>query len=167
VLVVDDEIKNAELTALATEPGQPQPTIFELLEAALGAIESGQDPQLIAQGFALRLMCVLGVAPVLGECVTCSQELTGPAGYSVVAGGLICPGCEMPGESSLTISPAACGVLRSLITLPLERLDRLRMDEGSRRQVTGLLRRHIEYHLGLKLKSEEFLEKLGAEGGRP
>lgn len=152
----------AEITSRTTEPGQPHPELFDHLLATLTALETGDDPQKLTAAYMLRLLNVLGVAPMIDTCVACGAALGGPSVYSPVSGGLVCRSCQPPGDTPMMISPAACGVLRSLQSLPPERLERLRIDAVSRRQIAAMLKRHVEYHLGLQLRSEEFINQLKA-----
>ncbi len=156
----------AELIASTTEPQQAHPELFDLLEATISAMENSDDPQKLAMAYALRLLGAQGVGPVTQECVECGQQIDGHAVYSPRSGGLLCAACRLQhNQGGLEISAATRGMLRSLLTMPFERLGRLRLDAAMRRQITGLLRQHIEYHLGIRLKSEQFLDKLRGAGG--
>ena len=150
----------AELTAGTTEPGQSNPSIFEALRGSLAAMEGSDDPQVIVWAYCLKLLAELGVAPVVDRCVECGRPLTERANYQPAAGGLVCTNCRPTSEPGQPVSAATRGVLGSLLTMPVSRLERLRISPQNRQQITSLLRQHIAYHLGLYPKSEQFLADL-------
>jgi len=149
-----------ELTASATEPGQANPPIFEALRASLAAMEGTEDPQVIGWAYSLKLLAELGLSPVLDSCVICEGPPTERATYQPAAGGLVCNNCQPVSNAGHLVSGATRGLLRSLVTMPISRLERLKMTPKNRQQITGLLRQHIAYHLGLRPRSEEFLADL-------
>jgi DNA repair protein RecO (recombination protein O) len=167
----------AELTARATEPGQAAPDLFDFLLASLRALagptppaRSGPEPlpgreglggtaPLVAAGYALALLELLGLAPVLEACALCGRELEGAVGYRAEAGGLLCAECRAAG-GALPVSGGARGLLHGLRRLPPDRLGALQVRPEEAREVLGLLRKHLAYHLGLTLRSEEFLRQL-------
>jgi DNA repair protein RecO (recombination protein O) len=153
----------AELTARATEPGQPSPDLFDFLLACLRALSTGVNGALVAAAYALALLELLGLSPVLEECARCGRALQTPVCYQAEAGGLVCPECGTAG-GGVPVSGGGRGLLHGLRRLPPERLGALKVRPEETREVLGLLRRHLGYHLGLTLKSEEFLRQVGAVG---
>jgi DNA repair protein RecO (recombination protein O) len=149
----------AELTARATEPGQAAPDLFDYLLASLRALAAGLTGPLVAAGYALALLELLGLTPVLDACAGCGRELTGAVGYRAQAGGLLCAECRAAG-GALPVSAGARGLLHGLRRVPPERLGALQVRPEQAREVLGLLRKHLAYHLGLTLRSEEFLRQL-------
>jgi DNA repair protein RecO (recombination protein O) len=101
------------------------------------------------------------LAPVLEACAACGRALEGPVFYRAEAGGLLCGDCRAAG-GGLPVSGGARGLLHGLRRVPPERLGALKVRPEEAREVLGLLRRHLAYHLGLTLRSEEFLRQLGA-----
>jgi len=151
----------AELTARATEPDLPMPQLFEALRASLEALEGGARPDIITWGFALRLLEQLGVGPVLEQCANCGQSLTGQLRYSPSAGGLICGECAAAGASAgIAVSGMTAGLLRCVATFPIDRLARLSCPPVNCQEISQLVRRHIEYHLGFAPRSQRFIEEI-------
>ncbi len=68
--------------------------LFDLLHGALNAISGGErPPSLLASSYLLRAMALQGWQAQLGECSSCYER--GPhSGFSVVAGGAVCPACS-------------------------------------------------------------------------
>ena len=152
----------AELTARATEPGQASSDLFDVLLASLRALAAGVSGPLVAAAYALTLLELLGVSPVLEECATCGQELAGAVGYRSEAGGLVCEECRAALGGALPVSPGARSLLHGLRRLSPDRLGALQVRPEEAGEVLGLVRRHLAYHLGLTLKSEEFLRQVSA-----
>ena len=150
----------AELTAGATEPGLANSPLFDALRDSLTSMDRGEDPQVTTWSYCLRLLTGLGLAPALDGCVVCAKELAGTATYAAPAGGLVCADCQPASAPGYPVSAPTRGVLRSLLSLPIDRLARLRIQAQNRQQITALLRQHIAYHLGVRLKSEQFLAEL-------
>jgi len=158
----------AELTARATEPDLPMPQLFEALRGSLEALEGGATPDIVTWGFALRLLGQLGVGPVLEQCANCGQSLTGQLHYSPSAGGLICGDCTPAGASAgLAVSGMTAGLLRCVATFPIDRLPRLSCPPVNRQEISQLVLRHIEYHLGFVPRSQRFIEEMERSGDRP
>ncbi|MCE5239435.1 DNA repair protein RecO [bacterium] len=149
-----------ELTDLLTEPGDPVPGLFADLTAALAAIVAGDDAELLAQAFTLRLFARQGMAPELRECVECGGPLEGEAGYVPAQGGFVCRRCTPGTQGRLTVSGQSLGALRSLLTMPLSHLRRLSLTPAARREMGRVIQAHTDYHVGEQLKSRKFLDKL-------
>ena len=150
----------AELTARATESGQPCPPLFEALLESLRALAAGREPGLVAAAYALRLLEELGLAPVLEQCAACGGELPAGAWYNAAAGGLLCESCRGQSGEDAVVRGAVRGALGGLRRLPPERLGTLRVPPEELAEILRLLRAHLAFHLGFKLKSDGFLKGL-------
>ncbi len=154
----------AELTARATEPGQTLPDLFDFLLASLRAVAAGVPGALVAAGYALALLELLGLAPELERCACCTGELKSPVGYQAQEGGLVCRECVTAGGTP--VGAGAHGLLHGLRRVPPERLGVLKARPAEIQEALGVLRRHVGYHLGFTLKSEEFLSQIGGSAER-
>ncbi len=151
----------AELTARATEPDLPMPQLFQTLCASLEALEGGATPDVVTWSFALQLLAQLGVGPVLEQCANCGQSLTGQIHYNPPAGGLICGDCAAAGAlAGCAVSGVTAGLLRCMATFPIDRLVRLSCPPVNCQEISQLVRRHIEYHLGFVPRSQRFIEAI-------
>lgn len=149
-----------ELTEVTTEPHEPLPEVFDSLVAGLQAIAGGGDSDLIASAYTLRLLAAHGTAPEVAVCLECGQALAGEAAFVPVQGGFICRSCSPGSGGHVTIAGMTLGALRGLLTLPPERLSRLSLPPEVRRQVSQVIRAHVDFHVGEPLKSRKFLDKL-------
>lgn len=153
----------AELVDAFVEPAGGSREIFDLLLAALRRLERGNDPQLLARAFELRLLAALGYAPQLGECVGCARALpTGPARFSPAAGGTVCDSCSGAAGGIRLSAPALAALRRfsrggeQALTTPLP--PRLQ------RELESALRAYIEYRLERPLRTPRLLHRLQPAG---
>jgi DNA repair protein RecO (recombination protein O) len=164
----------AELVDETTEPGHEEPEVFDALVATLGALTHGQQVELTAWGFVVRYLCLHGLAPALDVCTACGTDIAGQGLYVCSLGGCACVKCRAGDEGELsreeqatlsagnavTVSPRARAAMQTLGRLAPERLDRVKLAPGVLSEVREVLRKHIQYHVGVRLRSEEFLVKV-------
>jgi len=151
----------AELVAVTTEPGHPEPQVFAALESTLRALTACAQPELVTWAFVVRFLALQGVGLEAERCAACGAALRQEAYYDPAVGGLLCDACRPAGEGGPVLSPRARAALRTMLRLPAHRLDRVQLPREVPGQVRDVLRRHVRYHLGAQLKSEEFLQKMG------
>lgn len=145
---------------LCAEEGEPVMRLYLLVAGALRALSSGErDSTLVLDAFLLRAMAFAGWEPAIVECARCAEP--GPhAAFNVSAGGAVCARCRPPGS----VNPGA-----EVLTL----LDALMVGEwaiadastpSARRQASGLIAAHLQWHLERGLRSLPLVErKLRAE----
>ncbi|WP_416565247.1 DNA repair protein RecO [Nocardia testacea] len=142
---------------LAGEERAPVPRLHTLTAGALHAIAEGQRPhELILDAFLLRAMDYAGWAPAVDECARCATP--GPhRAFHVGAGGAVCVHCRPPG--AVTPAPA---VFDHLLALRHGRWDRVEtIPESARRQASGLIAAHLQWHLEHKLRTLPLVERSG------
>ena len=155
----------AELVARTTEVGEANEELFDALIETLEAMRTAAEPEVISWAFALRLLDTLGFAPALEACLNCGDAPGPRAGYSPQEGGIVCGKCRGALEAGLDIGLATLATIRALQTFSAGQLSRIKANPQTSREVRRLLQMHIGYHLGLELKSQAFLEKMGGWGG--
>ncbi len=157
----------AELTTKSTEVGHPQPEVFDLLRETLEVLQKGADPEMAVRRFEVHWLAAMGFAAVTSQCASCGAAvpLEGTQiAFSPAAGGVVCAKCA-PTRRGI---PVCAGTLRTLEALGERGSDRwlrLRPPSQVREELRRILRRHIDYHLDLKLRSLEFLQRLARAGG--
>jgi DNA repair protein RecO (recombination protein O) len=109
---------------------------------------------MVLDAFLLRAMSVAGYAPALEECAGCGAP--GPhRAFSVPAGGTVCTTCRPPGAASP--SPAALLLLRQLLTGEWD--DAAASEDRTRREGSGLVAAHLQWHLERGLRSLPLVER--------
>ncbi|WP_040789822.1 DNA repair protein RecO [Nocardia paucivorans] len=140
---------------LAGEERAPVPRLHTLTAGALRAIAAGHRPhELILDAYLLRAMDCAGWAPALDECARCATP--GPhRAFHVAAGGAVCVNCRPPGAT--TPAPEAFHLLSALRHGNWAEVDRI--PEQVRRQASGLVAAHLQWHLERKLRTLPLLER--------
>ncbi len=143
---------------LTAEEREPALRLFLLVVGALRALTGQQvrqrDPGLVLDAFLLRAMTVAGYAPALGDCARCGAP--GPhRAFSVPAGGTVCPVCRPAGAASP--SPAALALLVDLLTGAWDPAEA--SEERTRREASGLVAAHLQWHLERGLRSLPLVER--------
>ena len=140
---------------LTAEEKEPALRLFLLVIGALRALVEGEkDPYLVLDAFLLRAMSVAGYAPALSDCAGCGAP--GPhRAFSIPAGGTVCPVCRPPGAASP--SPAALELLSDLLTG--EWSAAMLAEDRTRREGSGLVAAHLQWHLERGLRSLPLVER--------
>jgi DNA repair protein RecO (recombination protein O) len=146
---------------LTAEEREPSLRLFLLVVGALRALVGGgpddvepRDPSLVLDAFLLRAMSVAGYAPALADCARCGTP--GPhRAFSVPAGGSVCPACRPPAAASP--QPAALVLMVDLLTGDWDAAELA--DARTRKEASGLVAAHLQWHLERGLRSLPLVER--------
>jgi DNA repair protein RecO (recombination protein O) len=144
-----------ETTERLTEEGEPALRLYLLVVGALRALVAGEhDPGLILDAFLIRAMSNAGWEPALRECAKCSRP--GPhAAFNVAAGGAVCDDCRPAG--SVRPQPTTVDLMAALLggdwTVPDA------SDPVTRREASGLIAAHLQWHLERGLRSLPLVDR--------
>ena len=118
------------------------------------APSSERDPSLVLDAFLLRAMSVSGYAPALLDCARCGAA--GPhRAFSVPAGGTVCAGCRPAGAASP--SPLTLALMSDLMAGEWDAAEAT--DARTRRDASGLVAAHLQWHLERGLRSLPLVER--------
>jgi len=138
---------------LTAEEREPSLRLFLLVIGALRAL-SERDPSLVLDAFLLRAMSVSGYAPALLDCARCGAA--GPhRAFSVPAGGTVCSGCRPAGAASP--SPLSLTLMADLLAGEWDAAESA--DPRTRRDASGLVAAHLQWHLERGLRSLPLVER--------
>jgi DNA repair protein RecO (recombination protein O) len=159
VLELFDRIAEGDAAVAAEGGGSDGARVFRCLVRALDDLEA-VDPDLAARRAELRLLTVLGCAPVIDRCVRCGEDEVGA--FSVEAGGLLCPSCRGQESGSRRLSRASRAMLLALRapTLDDARAAWEAFDGGVRREVEAVLAAWLDWHCPARMRSRRFLDAL-------
>jgi DNA repair protein RecO (recombination protein O) len=143
---------------LTAEEREPSLRLFLLVVGALRALTGSdgeaRDASLVLDAFLLRAMAVSGYAPALQDCARCAAP--GPhRAFSVPAGGSVCAGCRPAGAASP--SPVTVRLLLDLLTGDWPGAEAT--DPRTRREASGLVAAHLQWHLERGLRSLPLVER--------
>ncbi len=150
----------AELVDQLTLDDDPVPSLYALLDEALGEIERGPATGAFLRAFELQLLTRAGFEPQLERCTRCGQRWDiEPAHLSISHGTLSCSACRSRDDATGSVDVTLLPRLMALKTLPLaacraEALGPLARDAA---ELTGRL---LALHLVRPLRSVKLIEQL-------
>jgi DNA repair protein RecO (recombination protein O) len=144
-----------EMAERLTEEREPALKLYLLLLGALRTLAEGEHaPTLVLDAFLLRAMAVSGWEPALNDCAKCGAA--GPhRSFSVPSGGAVCTTCRPPGSVAPKLE-----VLQ--LMWALMRGDWLTCDTSdpaTRRDASGLVAAHLQWHLERGLRSLHLVDR--------
>ena len=150
-----------ELTDRFLAEGEKAPAIFSLVIEYLDELaEREKDFGTLNIAFEFKALRILGVMPVMSECVSCGSD-SGMKKLDIAQGGRICEKCyknaQKSGNSSLIydMTDDIVKVVEFLVRKPLAALKKLTLQDSVREQLEILLNAWIAYHLDIgDLRSE-------------
>ncbi|MEV0156811.1 DNA repair protein RecO [Micromonospora sp. NPDC050686] len=148
------------LTPIEREPAL---RLFQLTLGALKSLARGQHATtLVLDAYLLRGMALAGWAPALTACAVCGESGRHRA-FSVPAGGAVCPDCRPPGAAHP--APATIDLMSALTTGDWVLADAT--DTGVRRECSGLVAAHLQWHLERALRSLPLVDRGAAPATGP
>ena len=147
---------------LVAEEGEPALRVYLLVVGAIRALaDRERDQSLVLDAFLLRAMTHAGWAPAISDCARCAAP--GPhRAFSVTGGGAVCPRCRPPG--SVTPAPETFGLLDALLHGDWTVADAA--GTPARRETSGLVAAHLQYHLERQLRSLPLVERRPTSAAR-
>ena len=151
----------AELLDEWTPEHDPAERMFRLGAAAVEAMAAGAPPGALARYFEFWLLRLQGVYPSLAACQRCGGAF-GPQGawLARTEPAFLCAGCASGPVPDL--SAAALAFLAAVSSRPPDRLDDLRLDRETGREIEAVHRALIAGHLDREPRSSRVLRELGA-----
>jgi DNA repair protein RecO (recombination protein O) len=144
---------------LTAEEGEPALRLYLLVTGALRALaDTERDASLVLDAFFLRAMSFAGWAPAITECARCGQP--GPhRAFNVQAGGCLCGDCRVAG--CVHPAPEVLTLLEALLHGDWDVAEA--SVAGTRRDASGLVAAHLQWHLERQLRSLPFVERRARE----
>lgn len=141
---------------LTAEEREPAQRLHLLVVGALRGLASGvHDPSLVLDAFLVRAMSTAGWEPALAECARCGEP--GPhRAFSVPAGGAVCAECRPAG--SATPEAESVALMVALLTGDWATADA--SQPAARREASGLVAAHLQWHLERGLRSLPLVERV-------
>ncbi|RDV83234.1 DNA repair protein RecO [Ammonifex thiophilus] len=156
----------AELVEGFSPPEEPNPSLYRFLVLSLRQL--GQNPELLAQAFSLKLLRLMGLTPELKACSSCRRPFSPDWAktYFSLPGGLVCPSCAANGKAvGCTISPGSARLLGALSELPLSKTLTLKASPATLAEAREALSSLVTFHLGYRPRSLLYLQSLGSLSG--
>ncbi|MGI6752550.1 MAG: DNA repair protein RecO [Anaerovoracaceae bacterium] len=152
-----------ELTSKVLPEEASAPDIFNLLLNFLTMIEKRRSKyRTLTIGYIVKLLVATGSIPQLGSCVICGKRES-LVGFCAEEGGMVCINCisSQNHHKDILIFPSCfdiVNVLKYLMNNPLNRLEKLALEDNIAAVLKDMLRIWLACHLDIKdLKSEGFI----------
>jgi len=135
--------------------------LFTLLTDSLRLLCTNASVKRIARIFEIRLMNLIGLMPELTHCANCSVKVENAGRFSLRSGGVICGKCAKHDRWALPISPGTINFIEYVKNSSYERASRVKVAEKIGRELESILRKFVDYQLQGRLKTIEFMNKVG------
>ena len=151
----------AELVNEMVGEREENKAIFNLLLYFLRLLNKEKVCEEYLRIFEVRLLTLLGYQPQLDRCSICQRELGLKVQnwFSLKRGGVICPHCHR-GIDDLPISLGTSRIMKAARNYPLGKITRIKFTAQALKESSQILSNFVEYHLGKRLKSLQFLEQM-------
>ena len=143
--------------------------LFDFALGALRTIATWEPSLRLRTLLELRALDALGLRPELRDCVRCGESAgrNAEVDFHVADGGAVCGACAPRMEGLLRVHLGTLRALEQGLRLDFDRLDRLGMGGRSLDEAQQLLSRFQRFHVGVELRSEQFLDRILQQPGAP
>jgi DNA repair protein RecO (recombination protein O) len=140
---------------LAAEEGEPSLRQYLLVVGALRTLSGGgHEPGLVLDAFLIRSMALAGWEPALAGCARCGAP--GPhRAFAVAAGGAVCGACRPAAAATPRLDTVA--LMRALLSGDWPTAEA--SEPAVRREASGLIAAHLQWHLERGLRSLPLVER--------
>ncbi len=147
-----------EILDRLTGEREANPDLYHFAVGVLDLVEREKPDRLLALLVVTKTLARLGYRPQLVRCALCGRPLeskSGPVSFALREGGTVCSRCVTSGEARIPAKLLAAVELG--IRSPLRERDELGLDAREVREAEALLERFFRFHVGLELKTAEFM----------
>lgn len=155
-----------ELTDCFTEFNSECRGVYALLNDSLNALEGDASPRRLSRLLEIRLLGISGLMPGFENCSICRRE-TGIGGggdgrvfFDISSGGALCGDCRKGAQHPRELLPGTVQFIQHVGKAPYEMALRVKVSEQVGKELEGLMKDFVAYHIGRSIKSAEFLKKL-------
>ena len=139
----------------------PHPVAYDLLLAALRALDGDGPPETVLRYVELRLLDDTGYMPELQRCLVCGKELEpGHHRYAPALGGTVDDRCVVAAGRVLPLSVDALKVLRHFARADFAEATRLHLGSELDAELEGILAFSLQHVLEREMGTAGFIEHL-------
>ena len=149
-----------ELTEILFPVGVVDQNMFELLKSSFLALDGGKRKDMLRIYFEARAMTLGGYRTDLEKCCSCGRIYAGEgrAVFKRSKGGIACLKCGQESVHSPGLSPDSVKKLKIMQSSKWETVETLPLNGEATHEIGRVLKLHIEYRIGRRLKTAEYLE---------
>jgi len=158
----------AEVTEKFIQTKYPEPLIYSKLVESLNAMDrlalgevKREEVLMIAHGYVLKLLDILGYRPDLGRCVECTKGMLFPKRqvFDFHKGGLVCDSCKnitMLSDFYL-VSDSLIKILNLILAETSTTIENYRFTPLDQKEFNEIIPKLLSYQLERSVKSLEFI----------
>jgi len=151
----------AELITEFTVERDPNPALFRLIGAVMGAIEQGLPLPVAARYFEVWLLQLSGFLPLLSTCGNCGNQLEAERWVVPFPQEFVCRACHREFGGSRLLSAAGTALLMEILRKkPLDVAAGAGGDMQAVRRLAAVNRHLIRGHINKELRSVRYLDRL-------
>ena len=149
-----------ELTEILFPVGVPAKRMFDLLHAALSALDEERQIDPFRILFEAKAMALGGYAIDVSRCCVCGRTYQGEgrAVFKQGSGGIACLKCGQESKSSPGLGPATVKALKEIQSTAWTTVQVQDLNNEMLREIKPVLKRHIEFRIGQPLKTAQYLD---------
>ena len=148
-----------ELTEILFPVGVTAKRMFELLHAAFSALHAEKQMDAFRILFEAKAMGLGGYGIDFSRCCSCKRPYQGEgrAVFRQSKGGIACLKCANESNRSPGLGPATVKALKEIQSTSWDASQALGLSTEMIREIKPVLKSHIEYRIGKRLKAAEYL----------
>ena len=149
-------------------------SVYVLVCNTLRMVATNQNLRSVLPAFEIKLLAHLGYAPVLDRCTACQKKRTRTGytdepsqdssemlpGFNIAMGGILCPRCKRLKKGTIDTTHQAIEVLQGLLETQILHVEAMTLSPAIHQEVKALLTSYMQYHLGISLRTDTFVQKL-------
>jgi DNA repair protein RecO (recombination protein O) len=148
-----------ELTEILFPLGVADTGMFELLKNSFFAIDKGKRKDLLRIQFEARAMALGGYGINFDKCCNCGRIYTGEgrAVFKRSKGGIACLKCQQESKLFPGLDHDTVTGLRTIQSKSWNEVEAFNFSDKMIREIKSVLNLHMEYRIGRRLKTAEYL----------
>ncbi len=143
-----------------SEPQEPNPALFSLLNECLRLLSGDSSPKRVARIFEIKLLELLGLMPIMDMCSICGKDINKEVYFSNFSGGTLDKECSIKAKNAIKVLPGTIQFISHISRLGLDRVSRIKVSSDVGKELEKLLRSFIDFQLNKPLRSVEFIRKV-------
>ncbi|PZE22690.1 DNA repair protein RecO [Paenibacillus xerothermodurans] len=153
----------AELTDRLLGDQEAHAFLYEQLAAALQALAEDKDMQIVTHIYEMKIWMQAGYQPELQHCVSCGAD-SAIIAFSSGMGGVVCGRCRGKDADASDLSPGMLNLIRLFARMDIRRLGQINVKAETKDALKQLMRSYFDTHVGIPMKSRNFLEQMDKYG---
>lgn len=150
----------AELLNVIMPAEDKNEEVFRLSLSSLKELEQTNNADKITTIFKIKILALSGFKPHFDSCVSCGSKILGQSKFSLLLGGLLCPGCCQKDTTSRSIFRGTIATILHIEKNDFQNILNLGMNPQIKKELDLILNAFLNFHLEKELKSQKVLNKI-------